>query len=93
MAQVGAHRDIATRRAHGIGGEGEALQDRVGVLLHQRPVQLCAGIRLEAVGHHVALVGHFSSSGAPLRTGRVARPAPPAQSGIGDDAHDGLAIG
>ena len=61
---------------HRVGGEGDALHDGVRVALHERPVDLGAGVRLEAVGDDVALAG---TAGWRSRAtcGRCGKPAPP----------------
>ena len=60
-----AHDDDGLLGPHRPRGDGDPLDDRVRVALHERAVDLGAGVRLEAVGHDDApALGRASRSRA-----------------------------
>ena len=79
---------MASSRAHGEGGQGDALDDGVRVELHERAVDLGTGVRLEAVGHDVALLHGLAGAVPPLAAGAEAGPAAAPQSGLADERDD-----
>ncbi len=81
-------RQVRLVGTHGIGRQGQALQDGVRVPLHERPVQLRSGVGLEPVGDGVAHGIGSSGARSPLLTRGVAGAAPAAQARLVDEAGD-----
>ena len=74
----------ASLRADGVGRDGEALDHRVRVELHQRAVRVRRGVGAVAVRDGIAARRVDGRRGPPLVTGREAGPAAAAQPARGD---------
>ena len=62
-----AHCHVRASGPRCISGERHSLEHGVRVSFEQRAIDLCAGVRLEAVGDQIAHVGIGSGRDAPLR--------------------------
>ncbi len=76
---------MAVAGPHSVRSERDALHHRMRVGLHERPVQLGAGVRLEAVGDHVPDARWRRRARLPLGAGRVSRATTAAQAGRGHE--------
>ena len=68
--------------ADGIGADGHALHDGVGIALHHRPVQKGAGVALGAVADDKFLLTRRVPTEAPFAAGGEAAAAPAPQAGL-----------
>ena len=68
--------------ADGIGADGHALDDGVGIALHHRPVQKGAGIALGAVADEKLRIARSFPAEAPFAAGGEAAAAPAPQAGL-----------
>jgi hypothetical protein len=83
-----AHVDVALFRADGVGGDGHALEDAVGIALEDRPIHEGAGVALIAVADHVFWVSLGLPHGLPFFARGEARAAPAPQAGTADLGND-----
>ena len=88
---LGTDVDVALIAAGGHAGDEHALDDGVGVALHDGPVHERAGVALVAVAHHIFLAGGLFPHALPLAAGGEAAAAPAPQAGVGDLLADLLA--
>ena len=75
----GADIDEAVSRAHGMAGDGQPLQERERVALHEHPVGEGARVALVGVGADEPPVRRCRRNSAPLEARREARAATPPQ--------------
>ena len=87
---LGADIDIALGGTGGHAGDHHALNDGVGIALHDGAIHECAGIALVAVADDVFYIGDILAHALPLAPGREAAAAPTTETGIGNLAADGF---
>ena len=81
---LGTDVDVALVAAGGHAGDEHALDDGVGVALHDGPVHERAGVALVAVAHHIFFAGGLFPHAVPLAPGGEAAAPPASQAGVGD---------
>ena len=87
---LGADVDVALIAARRHAGNEHALDDGVGVALHDGAVHEGAGVALVAVTHHVLLALGLLTYALPLASGGEAAAAPAPQTGVQNFLTDGL---
>ena len=88
---LGTDIDIALGGAGGYAGNHHALDDGVGIALHDGAVHKRAGVALVTVADDILYIGDVFAHTLPLAPGRETAAAPAPETGVGDFPADGLA--